>query len=103
MAMGHDPAPHAGIPEDCETRYMLKPKHQRSIAMEAAVDVFGKVKTLVYYPPTAGCPFLAVVISEGRVLACHSVKSLTEGETMLRQILMDLPRLIKEVKEEENA
>jgi hypothetical protein len=71
--------------------------------MEAAVDVFGDVKTLVYYPPAVGCPFLAVMISEGRILACHSVKSLTEGETMLRQILMDLPRLIEEAKEEEKA
>jgi hypothetical protein len=71
--------------------------------MESAVDVFGEVKALVYYPPAEGCPFLAVVIAEGRVVACHPVKSLTEGEVMLRELLMDLPRLIAEVKEEENA
>jgi hypothetical protein len=44
----------------------------------------GKTEAVVYYPPKAGCPFLAVIISDGRVLACEPVKSLSEGEMVSR-------------------
>ena len=66
--------------------------------MTSAVDVFREIKTSDYYPPAAGCPFLAVMIAEGRVLTCHPVKSLT-----LRDLPKELPRLIEAAKEEENA
>jgi hypothetical protein len=71
--------------------------------MSSSTSLFGEIKAVVYYPPAKGCPFLAVVISEGRVLTCHPVKSLTEGEGMLRELLKELPRLIEEAKEEEDA
>jgi hypothetical protein len=57
-------------------------------------------EALVYYPPKAGCPYLAVVLVDGRVVACEPVQSLTEGEMVLAATMKELPRLIAEAKEE---
>jgi hypothetical protein len=59
-----------------------------------------KTEAVVYYPPKEGCPFLAVIISDGRVLACEPVKSLREGEMVLSATMKELPRLIEQAKEE---
>jgi hypothetical protein len=53
-----------------------------------------KAEAVVYYPPKEGCPFLAAIISDGRVLACEPVKSLSEGEMVLNATMKELPRLI---------
>jgi len=56
---------------------------------------------VVYYPPTKGYPFLAVVMIGNRVLACEPVKSLVEGETVLKATMRELPRLIQQAEEED--
>ena len=62
-----------------------------------------KTEAVVYYPPRAGCPFLAVIISDGRVLACEPVKSLSEGEMVLNATMKEVPRLIQQAEEETDA
>jgi hypothetical protein len=62
-----------------------------------------KTEAVVYYPPKEGCPFLAVIISDGRVLACEPVKSLSEGEMVFSATMKDLPRPIQQAKEEADA
>ena len=57
-------------------------------------------EAVVYYPPKQGCPYVAVVLVDARVIACEPVQSLTEGEMVLAATMKELPRLIAEVKEE---
>jgi hypothetical protein len=60
-------------------------------------------EAVVYYPPKQGCPYLAVVLVDGRVMACQPVRSLSEGEMVLAATMKELPRLIAEAKEETDA
>jgi hypothetical protein len=59
-----------------------------------------KATAVVYYPPKEGCPYLAVIIRDGKILACEAVKSLTEGEALLKVTMEQLPRLIRQAKRE---
>jgi hypothetical protein len=62
-----------------------------------------KTEAVVYYPPKERRPFFAVIISDGRVLACEPLKSLSEGEMVLSATMKELPRLIQQAKEEADA
>jgi hypothetical protein len=55
----------------------------------------------VYHPPKEGCPFLVVIIVDGRVLACEPVASLAEGQAILEQTVRELPRIIEQAEREQ--
>ena len=52
----------------------------------------------IYDPPTKGMPRLAVVISNGDVLACEVVQSIAEGEFLLAKVRENLPEFVEEAK-----
>jgi len=58
---------------------------------------------VVYRPPKDGCPYLAVIIVDGRVLACEPVASLAEGQAILDDTVRELPRIIEQAAREQES
>ncbi len=55
-------------------------------------------KLAIYDPPDTGLPQLAVVISDGDVLACEVVQSTAEGEFLLEKVRENLAEFVSEAK-----
>ena len=52
----------------------------------------------IYDPPMKGMPRLAVVFSDGDVLACEAVHTTAEGEFLLAKVRENLPEFVNEAK-----
>lgn len=47
------------------------------------------MKGVVYDPPAAGLPYLAVVLNKGEVVVAKSVSSVAAGEALIAKVFSD--------------
>jgi len=55
------------------------------------------IKSAIYSPPSAELPFLAVAVDgKGEVIVAKAVKSIVEGEQVLRETARELAEIYKD-------
>jgi hypothetical protein len=52
-------------------------------------------KYAIYGPPSLGLPHLAVVIANGKIIACKAVASYAEGNSLLKDVKQSMPEFFE--------